>query len=85
MNTAEAWFAVIGFVSLPLWLYLAGAYAYARITGRMSGAGPEPEPEPAQSPGEYPERRRHEAGGCWCGELHEGTPANDGEPAWRAS
>jgi hypothetical protein len=78
--TAEAWFAVAGLAQLPFSIYIAGVMIWARVTGKVPGA----KPQPVQPAGEYPKPRSHEPDGCWCGELHEGVPA-DGGPAWKAS
>jgi hypothetical protein len=69
--------------ALALLALLAVLLMLARVAGRITS--PSRRPQPAQPAREFPPPRAHEPGGCWCGELHEGTPARDGEPAWRAS
>lgn len=79
--TSEAWFAAAGIMQLPLTVYITVLLAMARFRRWAAGKVADPaEPAP-----EYPQRRKHEPGGCWCGELHEGTLAGDGQPAWKAS
>jgi hypothetical protein len=69
--------------ALALLAVLAALLLLAQMAGRITSLSRKP--QPAQTAGEYPAPRAHEPGGCWCGELHEGTPTRDGEPAWRAS
>ena len=78
-STSEAWFAAAGILQLPLSIYITVLLVIYRI--KKSSAGKPGEPQPAP---EYPERRRHESGGCWCG-FDPADEADDDSPAWQAS
>jgi hypothetical protein len=72
---AEGLFAALGALT-------ATAVPIIALTALVNRFGHR-KPRPSQMPQEYPKPRSHEAGGCWCGELHEA--ARDAGRSWEAA